>query len=94
VIPSEIGEMHSKEGGAAPVTGWAGLWLVPFGIVLFPAIVWFVKVQGAPSRDRVPFPNRVPSLVKEIAVAPGWQAKPGAAREDHVHQKSYSATTL
>jgi hypothetical protein len=29
------------------VTGWTGLWLVPFGIFIVPAIVWFVKVQGA-----------------------------------------------
>jgi hypothetical protein len=50
VIPSEIGKMYSKEGHAAPVTGWTGLWLVPFGIVLIPAIVWFVKVQGALNR--------------------------------------------
>ncbi|MFL5919382.1 MAG: DUF4234 domain-containing protein [Gaiellaceae bacterium] len=50
VIPSEIGKMYSTEGHAPPVTGWTGLWLVPFGIFLIPAIVWFVKVQGALNR--------------------------------------------
>jgi drug/metabolite transporter superfamily protein YnfA len=47
VIPSEIGKMYAQEGQAPPVTGWTGLWLVPFGIFIVPAIVWFVKVQGA-----------------------------------------------
>ena len=46
VIPSEIGRMYQKDGQQAPVTGWTGLWLFPFGIFLIPAIVWFVKVQG------------------------------------------------
>jgi hypothetical protein len=32
------------------VTGWTGLWLFPFGILIIPAIVWFVKVQGALNR--------------------------------------------
>jgi hypothetical protein len=50
VIPSEIGKMYAKEGQPAPVNGWTGLWLVPFGIFLIPAIVWFVKVQGALNR--------------------------------------------
>ena len=47
VIPSEVGKMYSKAGQPPPVNGWTGLWLVPFGIFLIPAIVWFVKVQGA-----------------------------------------------
>ena len=47
VIPSEIGNMHKKDGREPPVTGWTGLWLFPFGIFIIPAIVWFVKVQGA-----------------------------------------------
>ncbi|MFL5945373.1 MAG: DUF4234 domain-containing protein [Gaiellaceae bacterium] len=50
VIPAEIGKMYAREGQAAPVSGWTGLWLVPFGIFLIPAIVWFVKVQGALNR--------------------------------------------
>jgi hypothetical protein len=47
VIPSEIGSMYKKDGRDPPVTGWTGLWLVPGAILLIPAIVWFVKVQGA-----------------------------------------------
>jgi hypothetical protein len=47
VIPSEIGNMYKKDGRQPPVTGWTGLWLFPFGIFIIPAIVWFVKVQGA-----------------------------------------------
>ena len=50
VIPSEIGKMYEKDGQQAPVSGWTGLWLFPFGIFLIPAIVWFVKVQGALNR--------------------------------------------
>jgi drug/metabolite transporter superfamily protein YnfA len=50
VIPSEIGKMYAKEGQTVPVNGWTGLWLVPFGVFLVPAIVWFVKVQGALNR--------------------------------------------
>ncbi len=50
VIPSEVGRMYAKDGRQAPVTGWTGLWLFPFGIFLIPAIVWFVKVQGALNR--------------------------------------------
>jgi drug/metabolite transporter superfamily protein YnfA len=47
VIPSEVGKMYSKDGREPPVTGWTGLWLFPFGVFIIPAIVWFVKVQGA-----------------------------------------------
>ena len=47
VIPSEIGNMYKGDGQEPPVTGWTGLWLFPFGIFIVPAIVWFVKVQGA-----------------------------------------------
>jgi hypothetical protein len=47
VIPSEVGKMYAKDGRQAPVTGWTGLWLFPFGVFIIPAIVWFVKVQGA-----------------------------------------------
>jgi hypothetical protein len=50
VIPSEVGKMYAHEGHQPPVTGWTGLWLVPFGVLLIPAIVWFVKVQGALNR--------------------------------------------
>jgi uncharacterized BrkB/YihY/UPF0761 family membrane protein len=47
VIPSEVGRMYQKDGEQPPVSGWTGLWLVPFGILIIPAIVWFVKIQGA-----------------------------------------------
>ncbi len=50
VIPSEVGKMHVKDGREAPITGWTGLWLFPFGIFLIPAIVWVVKVQGSLNR--------------------------------------------
>ncbi|MGH3029401.1 MAG: DUF4234 domain-containing protein [Gaiellaceae bacterium] len=47
VIPSEVGKMYGKDGQEPPVTGWTGLWLFPGLILIIPAIVWFVKVQGA-----------------------------------------------
>jgi hypothetical protein len=50
VIPSEIGKMYKNDGREPPVTGWAGLWLVPGAILVIPAIVWFVKLQGALNR--------------------------------------------
>jgi hypothetical protein len=50
VIPSEIGKMYARDGREPPVTGWTGLWLFPFGVLIIPAIVWFVKVQGALNR--------------------------------------------
>jgi hypothetical protein len=50
VIPSEVGKMYSQDGRATPITGWTGLWLFPGGIFIIPAIVWFVKVQGALNR--------------------------------------------
>ena len=50
VIPSEIGKMYEKDGREAPITGWSGLWLFPGAILIIPAIIWFVKVQGALNR--------------------------------------------
>jgi len=50
VIPSEVGKMYGQDGRAAPISGWTGLWLFPGGILVVPAIVWFVKVQGALNR--------------------------------------------
>ena len=46
VIPSEVGRMYEKDGREPPITGWSGLWLFPGAILIIPAIVWFVKVQG------------------------------------------------
>ena len=50
VIPSEIGAMYRRAGCQPPLTGWTGLWLFPCGILIVPAIVWFVRVQGALNR--------------------------------------------
>jgi hypothetical protein len=50
VIQSEVGKMYGQDGRAAPISGWTGLWLFPGGIFIIPAIVWFVKVQGALNR--------------------------------------------
>jgi len=50
LIPSEVGKMYRKAGLEPPVTGWTGLWLVPGVILIIPAIVWFVKIQGALNR--------------------------------------------
>ena len=47
LIPSEVGKMYAKDEQAPPVNGWTGLWLVPGALLIIPAIVWFVKVQGA-----------------------------------------------
>jgi hypothetical protein len=50
VIPSEVGKMYTRAGRRPPVTGWTGLWLFPGAVLVIPAIVWFVKVQGALNR--------------------------------------------
>ena len=50
VIPSEVGKMYAKAGKEPPMTGWTGLWLFPGIVLIVPAIVWFVKVQGALNR--------------------------------------------
>ena len=50
VIPSEIGKMFERDGRQPSMTGWTGLWLFPGAILVIPAIVWFVKVQGALNR--------------------------------------------
>ena len=50
VIPSEIGQMYKRDGRPPPMTGWTGLWLFPGEVLVIPAIVWFVKVQGALNR--------------------------------------------
>jgi Domain of unknown function (DUF4234) len=50
VIPSEVGKLYAKDGQKSPMSGWTGLWLFPGGILIIPAIVWFVKVQGALNR--------------------------------------------
>jgi hypothetical protein len=42
--------MYGRSRQPKPVTGWTGLWMFPFGILVIPAIVWIVKVQGALNR--------------------------------------------
>jgi hypothetical protein len=61
VIPSEIGKMYNRAGRASPVTGWTGLWFFPFGILIIPLIVWFVKVQGALNQYWQSQPNAAPA---------------------------------
>jgi len=50
VIPSEIGNMYARDGRPKPITGWTGLWFFPGVFLIIPAIIWFVKVQGALNR--------------------------------------------
>jgi len=50
VIPSEVGKMYKTDGQTLPMTGWIGLWLFPFGFLIIPAIIWFVKVQETLNR--------------------------------------------
>lgn len=45
--PRGIGFGIQDDGQAPPLTGWTGLWLFPGLFLLIPAIVWFVKAQGA-----------------------------------------------
>ena len=42
--------MYRKDGKESPVSGWTGLWLFPFGILIIPIFVWYAKVQGALNR--------------------------------------------
>ena len=39
-----------RDGLTSPVTGWTGLWLFPGAVLVIPAIVWFVKIQGGLNR--------------------------------------------
>ena len=50
LIPSQVRRAYEKAGRDAPVRGWTGLWLFPFGILIVPAIVWFVKVHTGARR--------------------------------------------
>jgi hypothetical protein len=50
VTPSEVGKMYARDGQEPPMTGWTGLWLFPGAFLIVPAIVWFVKIQGALNR--------------------------------------------
>jgi hypothetical protein len=50
VIPSEVGSMYARDGREKPITGWTGLWLFPFGVLIIPIFVWFVRVQRSLNR--------------------------------------------
>jgi RND superfamily putative drug exporter len=50
VIPAEIGRMVRESGKESRLTGWTGLWLFPFGLLVVPAFVWWWKVQGSMNR--------------------------------------------
>ena len=80
VIPSEIGNMYRRDGQDKPMTGWTGLWLFPFGLFIVPAIVWFVKVQGALNRywDSKPA-GPVLSAGPPSSGVPGAAGPPGRA---------------
>ena len=49
-----VGRMYDKAGREAPVRGLTGLWLFPFGVLIVPAIVWFLKIHRALERMEVP----------------------------------------
>jgi Na+/proline symporter len=50
IAPHEVGQMYERDGKKRPVSGWTGLWLFPFGLLIIPAFVWWVKVQGSLNR--------------------------------------------
>jgi Domain of unknown function (DUF4234) len=66
VIPWEVGKMYRKDGQASPVSGWTGLWLVPGGILIIPAVIWFVLIQGALNRY---WTGQAPAAVVATAAA-------------------------
>ena len=47
ITSSEVGELYSRRGLAAPVSGLTGLWYFPGMLILVGPIVWFVKTNGA-----------------------------------------------
>jgi hypothetical protein len=63
VIPSEVGNMYARAGKEKPITGWTGLWLFPFGILIIPIFVWFAKVQGSLNRYWEGAPSMTSSAV-------------------------------
>lgn len=69
VIPSEVGNMYKRAGKEPPVSGWTGLWLFPGAILIIPAIVWFVKIQGGLNRYWESQPGSAP-----VAAAPATPA--------------------
>ncbi len=76
VIPSEVGNMYKRAGKEPPVSGWTGLWLFPFGLLIVPAIVWFVKIQGGLNRywESQPGTVAVPAAPEPPAPGPATPA--------------------
>ena len=44
---NEVGELYTRRGQAAPVTGLTGLWVVPGFLLLVLPLVWFVRTNNA-----------------------------------------------
>jgi hypothetical protein len=47
LLPAEVGNMYAADGGAKPVSGPTGFWVL---IPLAGGIIWIIKVQGALNR--------------------------------------------
>ena len=62
------------------MTGWTGLWLFPGAILIVPAIVWLVKVQGALNRYWAA--AAVPAAIVPPAAPPPAPAAPDVAAAD------------
>ena len=43
----EVGNLYERAGRHRPVSALTGLWVVPGILLVVPAIVWFVKTNGA-----------------------------------------------
>jgi Domain of unknown function (DUF4234) len=80
VIPAEVARMYRSAGRRPEVTVWTGLWLVP-GVFffLFPALVWFVRVQRALNTywTQIASPPVPPRLDRVLVLPPppsprGW----------------------
>lgn len=50
LTPREVGRLYERDGQPAPVGTWSGLLVIPLGILLIPAIIWFVRLQGSLNR--------------------------------------------
>jgi putative drug exporter of the RND superfamily len=50
LIPSQVRKLYERAGKESPVSALTGLWLFPFGVLIVPAIIWFVKVHRALDR--------------------------------------------
>lgn len=47
ITSSEVGQLYSRRGLAAPVSGATGLWNFPGALILVGPFVWFIKTNGA-----------------------------------------------